>query len=139
MSSNSERPKIGTGIYIRKDGKVLFGKRRGSNGAGYWCAPGGHIEMNETWEENARRETMEEADVEIENVRFMTATNDINNEDGKHYVTLHFVADWKSGMPGDVEPEKIGDWGWYVWEELPKPLFLPSRNFVESGYNPLNF
>ena len=92
--------------------------------------------MNETWEENARRETFEESGIEIENIRFMTATNDINNEDGKHYVTLHFVADWKSGEPGDVEPDKIGDWDWYEWEKLPEPLFLPARNFIETGYNP---
>ena len=137
--SDIPRPKIGTGIYICKDGKVLMGKRRGKNGAGYWCAPGGHLEMNEGWEENAKRETMEEAGIEIENIRFITATNDINDEDGKHYVTLQFAADWLSGEPGDVEPDKMGDWGWYDWSALPEPLFLPARNFVKSGYNPLNF
>jgi 8-oxo-dGTP diphosphatase len=137
--SEIQRPKIGTGVYIRKDGRILLGKRRGSNGAGYYCAPGGHLEMNETWEANARRETMEEAGIEIQNILFMTATNDINDEDGKHYVTLHFVADWLSGEPADVEPLKIGDWDWYPWDALPLPLFLPARNLIKNGYNPLNF
>lgn len=137
--SDIPRPKVGTAIHIVKDGKILMGKRRGKNGAGYWCAPGGHLEMNEEWDENARRETMEESGIEIENVRFMTATNDINEEDGKHYITLHFRADWKSGEPDDVEPEKMGDWGWYDWNDLPQPLFLPTRNFIKNGYNPHNF
>lgn len=137
--SDNPRPKIGTGVYILKDGKYLFGKRRGANGAGYWCAPGGHLEMNETWDDNAKRESMEEAGIEIANVRFITATNDINDEDGKHYVTLHFAADWLSGDPSDTEPEKIGDWGWYSWNELPDPMFLPTRNFLKNGYNPLKF
>lgn len=130
------RPKIGTGIYIRREGKILMGKRRGTNGPGYWCAPGGHLEMNESWEDNAQRETMEEAGIKIKNIRFITATNDINKEDGKHYVTLSFVADWKSGEASDVEPDKMGDWGWYEWDKLPEPLFLPARNFLKTGYNP---
>ncbi len=137
--SDEPRPKIGTGVYILKDGKFLFGKRRGMNGVGYWCAPGGHLEMNETWDDNAKRESMEEAGIDIANVRFITATNDINDEDGKHYVTLHFVADWLSGVPCDAEPEKIGDWAWYSWTELPDPMFLPTRNFLKNGYNPLKF
>ncbi len=139
MSDEKQRPKIGMGVYIRKDGKILLGKRRGVNGAGFWCPPGGHLEMNEEWEECGRRETLEEAGVEIQNFAFVTATNDINTEDGKHYVTLHCVADWKSGEAQTLEHDKIGDWGWYALEALPEPLFLPARNFLKNGYNPLNF
>ena len=127
------------GIYIRRDGKILMGKRRGANGPGYWCPPGGHLEMRESWDECAKRETAEEAGIEIENVRYVTATNDINDEDGKHYVTLHCVADWKTGEASEVEPDKLGDWAWFGWEEMPEPLFLPVRNFIKSGYNPHNF
>lgn len=133
------RPKIGMGVYVRRDNRILFGKRRGTNGAGYWCPPGGHLEMYEEWDECAKRETIEEAGIEIENIRFITATNDFGQVEGKHYVTLHCVADWIAGEPREMEPDKIGDWGWYAWGELPDPLFLPSRNFVETGYNPLNF
>ena len=137
MEHSPERPKIGTAVYIRKDGKVLMGMRRGSNGGGMWGATGGKLEMNETWEENTRRETLEEAGIEIENITFLTATNDINPDDGAHYVTLHFSADWSSGEPRTLETDKIGDWGWFTWEELPQPLFLPVRNFIKTGYNPI--
>lgn len=95
--------------------------------------------MYETLEENVMRETMEEAGIEIVNIQFMTFTNDFSQKAGVHYVTLHFVADWKSGTPADVEPDKIGDWAWYAWDSLPEPLFYPTRTFIESGYNPLNF
>lgn len=134
-----ELPKIGMGIWIRKNGTVLLGKRRGANGAGSWCPPGGHLEMFEDWAACARRETKEEAGIEIENIRFITATNDSNPAVGKHYVTLHCAADWLSGEASDVEPDKMGDWRWCAWESLPEPLFMPARNFVENGYNPLNF
>lgn len=135
--SEKTRPKVGIGVYIRRDGKILLGKRRGANGAGYWCPPGGHLEMREEWEECAKRETLEESGIEIENIRFVAATNDIDNENGTHYITLHCVADWKSGEARDVEPHKLGDWEWYMWEKLPEPLFLPVRNLIKNGYNPL--
>lgn len=38
-------PRIGVGVLIFRDGKLLLGKRRGSHGAGDWSAPGGHLEF----------------------------------------------------------------------------------------------
>jgi len=34
------RPKVGVGIMIIKNGKVLLGKRKGSHGAGQYAWPG---------------------------------------------------------------------------------------------------
>lgn len=132
------RPGVGTGVWIRKDGKVLVGKRQGTHGAGTWGAAGGKVEMNEELIANCLREVKEESGLVVENVKFMTFTNDIVPEWGTHYLTLHFAADWVSGEPVE-EPGGMGDWGWYSWDELPEPLFPSARNFVETGYNPLNF
>lgn len=35
------QPRIGVGVLIFRDGKLLLGKRKGSHGAGHWSAPGG--------------------------------------------------------------------------------------------------
>ena len=137
--SERELPKVGTGVYIRKDGKILLGKRRAGNGKGMWCPPGGHLEMYETFEENAVRETMEESGVEIQNVRLMSVTNNFSEKAGKHYVTLHFYAEWTGGEPGDVEPDKMGDWAWFEWDTLPEPLFFPVKSFLNQNINPLEF
>ena len=137
--TDRQLPKVGTAAYIFRDGKFLLGKRRDGASTGTWCTPGGHLEMYESFEQCVERETMEEAGIEIQNIRFMTYTNDFLQGPGKHYVTMHFRADWKAGEASDVEPHKMGDWGWYAWENLPKPLFHPARIFRESGYNPLNF
>ncbi len=137
MSEETQRPKVGLGVYIRKDGKILLGKRKNTHGAGTWSAPGGHLEMNETWEECAKRETLEETGLEIENVRFMTATNDVFPDVGKHYITLAMAADWKSGEPQNREPEKCEGWDWFAWDELPEPLTIYFANFIKTGYNPL--
>lgn len=93
--------------------------------------------MNERPEACAIRETREETGIGIENPRFVTFTNDIFAEAGKHYVTLFFVADWKSGEVQLMEPEMCHEWKWSRWDSLPKPLFSPTGNFVETRINPL--
>jgi len=132
-------PRVGIGVYVRKNGKVLLGKRKGAHGAGTWSAPGGHLEFGESWEDCARREVREETGMLIKNIRFMTATNDIFAKEGKHYITIALVADWKSGEPKNMEPEKCEGWDWYSWNKLPKPLAIYFANFKKTGYNPTKF
>jgi ADP-ribose pyrophosphatase YjhB (NUDIX family) len=49
--------------------------------------PGGHLEYGETFAETAAREVLEETGLEVGNIKFLTATNDVFGE-GKHYVTI---------------------------------------------------
>jgi 8-oxo-dGTP diphosphatase len=49
--------------------------------------PGGHLEHGESFADCAKREALEETGLEIGNIRFLTATNDVM-EEGKHYVTV---------------------------------------------------
>ena len=56
--------------------------------AGTWGLPGGHLEANESFEDCANREILEETGLQIRNLRFLTATNDIMESEGKHYVTI---------------------------------------------------
>ncbi len=130
------RPLVGLGVIIRKEGKVLFGKRKSAHGEGSWCCPGGHLEMWETFEACAKREVFEECDLEIKNIRPAPFTNDFFKTAGKHYVTIYFVADWKSGVPLVKEPDKMVEWGWFDWNDLPTPLFLSQENLMKTGFNP---
>ena len=56
----SKCPKVGVGVAVVKDGKVLLGKRKNAHGEGTWSFPGGHLEYKESWEDCAIRETLEE-------------------------------------------------------------------------------
>lgn len=123
-------------MIIKKDGKVLMGKRKNSHGEGTWNFPGGHLEYEESWEECARRETREEAGIEIKNIIFATATNDIFENEQKHYITIYMVAEYESGEVQLLEPEKCDEWKWFSWNELPRPLFLPTENLLKMGFNP---
>ena len=133
------RPKVGLGVFIIKDGKVLLGKRKNSHGGGTWCFPGGHLEFNESWEDCAMRETREETGLEIRNIRFGTITNDIFEKENKHYVTICMVADYVSGEAKIAEPEKCEEWRWFEWNDkkLPKQLFLSQQNLLKQKFDPI--
>jgi 8-oxo-dGTP diphosphatase len=137
---NENRPKVGLGVFVIKDGKVLLGKRKNAHGEGAWCFPGGHLEFNETWEECAIRETMEETGINIKNIRFGTATNDIFEKEDKHYITIIMLADYDSGEVKLMEPEKCEKWAWFEWskDKLPEPLFVPQQNLLKQNFNHLN-
>ncbi len=131
------RPKVGIGVIVVKDGKILIGKRKNAHGEGSWAFPGGHLEFNEFWEECAKREVMEETGIEITNLRFGTATNDIFEKENKHYITIFMVADFASGTVEIKEPHKCEKWEWFSWNELPQPLFVPFQNLLKTKFNPL--
>ena len=71
------RPKVWIGVIIVNNNKILLWKRKNAHWEGTWSFPGGHLEFNETWEKCAFRETKEETNIEIKNIRFWTVNNDI--------------------------------------------------------------
>ncbi|MGE5392888.1 MAG: nucleotide triphosphate diphosphatase NUDT15 [Candidatus Saccharibacteria bacterium] len=127
------RPGVGIGVMIFKEGKVLLGKRKNKLGLGQYAWPGGKLEMHESIEDCARRETREEAGIEIKNVRFLRLMNFIAH-DGSHFADIGIVADWESGEPIVMEPEKCEGWEWYEPdpEKMPKPLFATLPSYFEA-------
>jgi 8-oxo-dGTP diphosphatase len=132
----SQRPQVGVGAIIQKDGKVLLGKRRGSHGAGSWSFPGGHLEFGESVEDCLRREVLEEVGITVKNIRMGPFTNDVFANEQRHYVTLFALADYDSGHVAVREPEKCETWQWFPWDRLPKPLFTPVENLLNQDFTP---
>lgn len=121
------KPRVGIGVLVVKDGKVLLGKRRGSHGAGEYASPGGHLEAGETFAQCCAREVREETGCEVGPPRFLRVM-EVLAYAPKHYVDVAFVCDWVSGEPTAREPDKVDGWAWYALAALPAPLFatLPS-------------
>lgn len=132
--SVENRPKVGVGVYIIKGGKVLLGERIGSHQANTFCAPGGHLEYGESWEECAKREVVEETGLVVNNIKFLGLTNDILSNENKHYITIAMLADWENGEPQNLEQDKCLGWNWYGLDEIPdeKAVFL--ANFLNSEF-----
>ena len=128
-------PGVGVAVYIRKEGKILLGKRTSEHGRGEWCPPGGKLEMNESLEDCARRETLEETGLKVKDLTLIGVTNDIWTDIGTHYVTVSYAADWAGGEAKVMEPEKCERWEWFAWGKFPEPLFLSTANFIKSDYN----
>jgi 8-oxo-dGTP diphosphatase len=129
-----ERPKVGIGVLIIDDGRILLGKRKSAHGEGYWAPPGGHLEHGESWEACAQREVLEETGFMTTGTQFYAVTNDIFHETGKqHYVTIFMCAEY-NGMPvQNLEPEKCERWEWFALNQLPDKLFLPFANLMKQS------
>lgn len=76
---------------------------------GTWSLPGGHLEYGETFEQCAKRETMEEIGMEIEDVEFVTATESMFVAETKQYVTIFMSAYAKSGEDGEVPEPQVSN------------------------------
>src|SRR5262245_19681366 len=58
-------PKVACGVLVERRGKVLLVRRRNEPGRGLWCLPCGFEEADESPEQAARREALEEIGVEV--------------------------------------------------------------------------
>jgi len=135
---STQQTKVGIGVMLFKDGKVLMSRRKGSHGAGEYAFPGGHLEYMEGFEECARREVLEECGLAIDDVRFLFLAN-VSKYAPKHYVHITLTAKWKNGEPTVREPEKSESWNWYFLEALPEPLFEMCKLSFDSYKNNVNY
>jgi 8-oxo-dGTP diphosphatase len=128
-----DRPKVGVGLLLLKNGKILLGKRKGAHGEGEYAGFGGHLEKLESFEEGILRELAEEGGrhIKINNLRFLCVTN-LRKYAPKHYIDIGMVAEWESGEPLIMEPDKIEKWEWFDMVNLPSPLFGVIENYVHA-------
>lgn len=129
----NETVQVGVGVMIFKDGKILLGKRKGSHGEGEYAFTGGYLEHNESFEGCARRETLEEAGITIKNVDFLCLAN-VDKFLPQHILCIGVTAQWESGEPKVLELDKRESWAWYDLDNLPGPLFYPTKIMIDA-YN----
>lgn len=139
MPQQSEIPRIGVGVIILQQTKILLGQRIGAHGAHTWSFPGGHLEFNESWEDCAIREVREETGLDITDVHFAAVTNDRFLNENRHYVTIFMITNQCHGQVAVMEPDKCLGWDWFSWDALPEPLFLPIQHLIAQGYNPISY
>lgn len=128
-----DRPGIGVGVLIVRDGKLLLRKRVRSHGEGTWSLAGGHLEYGETPERCAIRETLEETGLTIASGTVVALTTDIFEPEGKHYVTIWVKAEGIGEGDIVLDPTEASDYGWFPLDALPSPLFPPLENLLNGG------
>ena len=124
------RPQVGVGVIVTKGNQVLLLRRKNSHRDGTWSTPGGHLEYGESLEACAIREVNEEVGVTITDLAFRAVTNDLFEAERKHYVTVWMEGVYVSGEPAIQAPDEMSDVGWFSWDALPEPLFLPMQHLL---------
>jgi 8-oxo-dGTP diphosphatase len=138
METSDEKPKVGIGVLIFKDGKILLGKRKNRHGDGEYSFTGGHLEYMQSFEDCAKQETLEESGIKIKNVKFLCLGNK-NYYPPRHEVYIGVTADWEEGVPETFPDERIGDWNWYDLDNLPAPLFKFAQLSVDAYKSGTNY
>src|SRR5665213_417667 len=94
----NNNPRVGVGVLLVENDKLLLGKRKNSHGNGTWAPPGGHLEFGESFEECAIREVLEETGLNIKNPEFLAITNDFFQKENRHYVSVFMRVEYPKGQ-----------------------------------------
>lgn len=137
MSITASTPRVGVGVIITRDQQVLLLRRRNVHGAGTWSTPGGHLDFGESPEACAAREVKEETGLDIGAVAFRAITNDVFTAEGRHYITIWMEGHCTTGEAILSAPDEASEIGWFPWDALPQPLFLPLQHLLDGHYYPL--
>ncbi len=92
-----QNPKIVVGCVPEQDGKVLLCRRAIEPRYGYWTVPAGFMELGETMEQGAARETLEEACAEVK-IGHLFASVDVVQAGQVHvFFTAELLGDFGAG------------------------------------------
>jgi len=119
------------GVAVTSNPQLLF-KRAVS---GSWCIPGGHMDVGESLEETAIRETFEETGLTLHTLERLTVVSGKNalvqHRDGSqtYYVTAIFESkDFSGALRGSDEGRELD---FFDLERLPAPLSVSAVGAAE--------
>jgi 8-oxo-dGTP diphosphatase/2-hydroxy-dATP diphosphatase len=132
--------KLLTLVIIEKDGQVLLGMKKRGFGAGRWNGFGGKVEGEESLFQAAKRETLEESGIDVEEL-YEKGIIEFEFKRKQEILEVHIfkATNWQ-GEPGETEEMSPK---WFDVSEIPYeemwtddkywlPLFLEGKKF--KGY-----
>ncbi len=123
-------PRVGVGVMIVRDGRVLMARRMSGQRPGWWGWIGGKLEFGETLQVCAQREAREEAGVEVTNLRLLCISSIIIED--QHWIDVEFLGDIAASEPQAAAPDELVEWGWFPIDDLPGPIFEPAELALKS-------
>jgi len=136
----NKKPGVGFGVMLFKGNEILLGRRHKDpakadselHGEGTWTMPGGKLEFKEEFNAGAYRETLEETGIVIDpnSLEHISTMNNIVED--AHFVTLGFLCKKFTGEAEVKEPDEITEWKWFDLNNLPSPIFFPSKQIIEK-------
>lgn len=122
---------------------ILLGKRKNDKYdlSNLWCLPGGAQEYGETIEECAKRELLEETNLQANTLEFLSY-DDLCLPD-RHFLHINFYCVNFSGEPINNEPDKFHEWRWFTLSKIPEKTTKATKQVLDcwsmgwvNSYNP---
>ncbi|MYJ71973.1 MAG: NUDIX hydrolase [Rhodospirillaceae bacterium] len=137
----AQRPIVGVGVVVWKDGNVLLIRRGKSPMRGRWSLPGGRQELGETVREAAVREVREETGLEIRLCELLDVVDTMRRDESGavtlQYTLVDFDADWMAGEAQAASDAEHAEWAdpdalaaYGLWSETLRIIAL-SREWRE--------
>ena len=116
------RPIVGVGVVIIREGKILLERRKNEPGRGKWSIPGGLVELGESVEETVIREVHEETGLLVEKPEHIDVvdniTGDENGEIKYHFVIIDYFVKLQGGtLEASSDAEELR---WVAFDEVEK-------------------
>ena len=143
LNQANKNVRVGFGVMILKDDRVLLGKRHDDagkadsalHGEGTWTMPGGKLHFGESFEDEAYREVLEETGIKVnkDKLRLISLTNDVVED--AHFVTIGFLCRDFEGEPKVMEPDEITEWQWLALDKFPYKIYFPSEKVLKNYFS----
>jgi 8-oxo-dGTP diphosphatase len=122
---------VGVNAIVVRNNKILLGKRKNVVGDGKWGLPGGHMEHNESIQDAAARELMEETGMTATSWKFLNVMNDPEAAE-KHFIHFSLLAQDTQGEPELKEPDVCHGWEWFDLGNLPENIFGSHKRRIRA-------
>lgn len=117
---------LGVGVVVRREGRLLLGRREKAGEPASWALPGGTLEAGESFEQAALRELAEETGLHAGSAAvFALGLTPLDG--GGTAWTAGLVTDDVTGDPEVLATHEFTTLAWFDPCALPDPLFGPTR------------
>ncbi|MCP5097167.1 MAG: NUDIX hydrolase [Chloroflexi bacterium] len=121
-------PKVGVGVVVVHESKLLLIRRRMNPEKGKWSLPAGFLDYGEDPKETAVRETHEETNLHVEIEALIDVYHNSTVSKGGASIFILYQANFLGGIPkaGD-DAEAVGFFG---LDELPEIAFASTQDAI---------
>ena len=122
-----KQPGLAVDIIIVVDSKIILIKRK--NPPYGWALTGGFVELGETVENTAIRESKEETGLDLVNLRQFHVYSDPKRDPRGHTISVVFIA---KGIGIPKAADDAADIKIYAMDDLPEELAFDHRQILED-------
>ena len=121
-------PKVGVGVVVMQEGKLLLVRRRMNPERGKWSLPAGFIDYGEDPKDVAEREALEETNLNVSVEKLIDVYHNPTPQGGASVFIL-YEAKLLGGIP--QAGDDADDVGFFALDNLPEIAFASTRDIIQ--------